>query len=541
MQAANQAALRMANDTYRQTIHKAAMFAANGVTTEKKAVDMAVHDFAKRGLNCIKYSNGARHNIKEYAEMAVRTAETRAMLMGEGKARQELGETLVQITKHGTACPLCVPFEGKVLIDDVYSGGTWENSKEAYEKVPQAKRAGVRYMSEAMKQGLYHPRCRHGLGTFYIELLEDEGKRETIEKIRVKKIWEGLPNEKRDIIVDAIRGGDIDFIQMAEKHMDNCHVTWDIDTDGGTRYINRSGHIVMTKPKDDTDLVFSFWHEYGHFLDDAEISGTGIQYVEHIKDRNGSFVQDFIFPGTSSVVENTDYKLSVIKDISKILDDCGLSNEYYVRLPRSEYDECCICRMVDDKIIDANSDYEDTKKLRKALSKKYEDLAGVTAANDYLYNMGYPRTPEYTDYFEYYRTPKRQILKTRPKYKGAQDDWNNAILKVIEEREAFEQTHDISAILAEQSRLQEKAQNRLWKMGWSADIVDGSVYGVFQSVVSLGGHTPDYYATHRGGIVEGVATIFMANITGDKDLLFALKKNCPELYKVITGVWKYGK
>lgn len=177
LQAANHAALRMANDAYRQTIHKAAMFAANGVTTEGKAVELAVADFAKRGLNCIKYSNGARHNIKEYSEMALRTAETRAMLMGEGKARQELGETLVLITKHGTACPLCVPFEGKVLIDDVYSGGTWENSKEAYEKVPQAKRAGVRFMSEAMKEGLYHPRCRHGLGTFYIELLDEEPKR----------------------------------------------------------------------------------------------------------------------------------------------------------------------------------------------------------------------------------------------------------------------------------------------------------------------------------------------------------------------------
>lgn len=173
LQNANHAALRMANDAYRQTIHKAAMFAGNGVMTEKQAVDMAISEFAARGLNCIKYANGARHNIKEYAQMALRTAETRAMLMGEGKARQELGETLVQITRHGTACPLCVPFENKVLIDDVYSGGTWENSKAAYEKVPKAKRAGVRFMSEAMKEGLYHPRCRHGLGTFYIELLED--------------------------------------------------------------------------------------------------------------------------------------------------------------------------------------------------------------------------------------------------------------------------------------------------------------------------------------------------------------------------------
>lgn len=168
--AANFAALRKANDAYRQTIHRAAMFAANGVTTEQKAIEMAVADFAKQGLTCIVYSNGAKHNIKEYAQMAVRTAEARAMLIGEGRARQELGETLIQITKHGTACELCVPFEGKVLIDDVYSAGTWENSKEKYEQVPNAQRASVRLMSEAMKEGLYHPRCRHGVGTWYAEL-----------------------------------------------------------------------------------------------------------------------------------------------------------------------------------------------------------------------------------------------------------------------------------------------------------------------------------------------------------------------------------
>lgn len=169
---ANHAALRAANDAYRQTIHKAAMFTANGVMTQDQAIQLAIDEFKKRGLNCIQYSNGARHNIKDYAEMAVKTAGTRSMLMGEGKARQELGETLVRISKHGTACDLCVPFESKVLIDDVYSGGTWENSKEKYEKVPASMRAHVQFMSQAMKEGLYHPRCRHGLGTFYVELLD---------------------------------------------------------------------------------------------------------------------------------------------------------------------------------------------------------------------------------------------------------------------------------------------------------------------------------------------------------------------------------
>ena len=89
--------------------------------------------------------------------MAVRTANQRAYMVGEGEFRKSIGETLVIISHHTTACKLCRPFERKVLIDDVYSGG---------------KPGDGDYMllSEAMKLGLFHPRCRHGLGTYYPEL-----------------------------------------------------------------------------------------------------------------------------------------------------------------------------------------------------------------------------------------------------------------------------------------------------------------------------------------------------------------------------------
>ncbi len=89
--------------------------------------------------------------------MAVRTANQRAYMVGEGEFRKSIGETLVIISHHATACKLCRPFERKVLIDDVYSGG---------------KPGDGDYMllSEAMKLGLFHPRCRHGLGTYYPEL-----------------------------------------------------------------------------------------------------------------------------------------------------------------------------------------------------------------------------------------------------------------------------------------------------------------------------------------------------------------------------------
>lgn len=163
LKTANRAALRMMNDTYRQTIHKAATFASNGVMTQKQAVDMATNDFLSRGLNVIEYSNGARVNIASYSQMAVRTASQRAMLMGQGEFRKEMGETLVIISKHGTACKLCQPHESKIYIDDVYSGGKSDGKHKL--------------LSTAMQEGLFHPNCRHGISTYYG--LDDEDEEET--------------------------------------------------------------------------------------------------------------------------------------------------------------------------------------------------------------------------------------------------------------------------------------------------------------------------------------------------------------------------
>lgn len=165
---ANYAALRMANDTYRDVIFKASLFAANGVKTPKQAIDMATRDFLSRGINCIEYKNGRRVNIASYAQMAVRTASQRAYLIGEGKRRQEIGVPFVKITAHNTSCALCRPFERKILIDDVYSGG-------------KPSDGNYMLMSTAMAQGLFHPNCRHGTSTHYPELDDFEYEPESTD------------------------------------------------------------------------------------------------------------------------------------------------------------------------------------------------------------------------------------------------------------------------------------------------------------------------------------------------------------------------
>lgn len=154
MQKAETAVLRMANDQYRKVIYNAQVYANTGAGTYEKAVDMATKDFLSAGLNCIEYSNGARHTLADYADMAIRTASKRAYLQGEGKMRQEWGLHLVIMNKRGCPCPKCLPFVGKIMIDDVWSGGSRKDGKYPL-------------MSSAVAAGLYHPRCKDSHTTYF--------------------------------------------------------------------------------------------------------------------------------------------------------------------------------------------------------------------------------------------------------------------------------------------------------------------------------------------------------------------------------------
>lgn len=205
LKTANTAVLRMANDQYRQVIHKSAFFVANGVFTEKQAANMATKKltelqktklaideankaFLSRGFNCIEYKDGRRVNIASYSQMAVRTASLRAQLMGEGDFRKSIGRVLVQSTSHGGACPMCQKWENKIFIDDVYSGGTKKDGK-------------YMLLSDAMKQGFLHPNCRHGLTTYYpeaddIENYSDEEYEDDVNWInnRINELTDGELN-----------------------------------------------------------------------------------------------------------------------------------------------------------------------------------------------------------------------------------------------------------------------------------------------------------------------------------------------------------
>lgn len=215
LKTANTALLRMSNDQYRKVIHKSAFFVANGVFTEKQAsrtatkeltelqktklaIDEANKDFLSSGLNCIEYKNGRRINIASYCQMAIRTANLRAQLMGEGDFRKSIGRVLVQATSHGGACPICKKWEKHIFIDDVYSGGTKKDGK-------------YMLLSDAMNQGFLHPNCRHGLTTYYPEV--DDIENYTDEDYEEDVNW--INNR-----INELTNGELNYIDRNIKRFD---------------------------------------------------------------------------------------------------------------------------------------------------------------------------------------------------------------------------------------------------------------------------------------------------------------------------------
>lgn len=154
---AETAVLRMSNDKYRKAIFNAQVAMNTGAVTYEKAVDIACKDMLNAGLNCVEYKNGARHTLSDYADMAVKTANKRAYLRGEGEKRTEWGVSLVVVNSRQGGCPDCAKYIGKVFIDDVYSNG---------------KKSDGNYplLSTAIKNGLFHPRCKDSTSTYYPEL-----------------------------------------------------------------------------------------------------------------------------------------------------------------------------------------------------------------------------------------------------------------------------------------------------------------------------------------------------------------------------------
>ncbi|MEW1672820.1 phage minor capsid protein [Streptomyces noursei] len=158
--------LRGVEDGYRQVVSEVSATPLLGIDTRRQATQRAMERFADRGLRTFVDKGGRAWSMTSYAEMAVRTSVGRAAVKAHGDRIRAAGVSLVIVSNAPHECPLCKPFEGKVLALDGPDGARTVAVEHAVEDGRTVRVHVVGSLDEARRRGFQHPNCRHSVAAY---------------------------------------------------------------------------------------------------------------------------------------------------------------------------------------------------------------------------------------------------------------------------------------------------------------------------------------------------------------------------------------
>ena len=179
---------RQVNDIYRELALENVRGTVVGYDTWKQTAKRYREQLAERGVTGFKDRSGKMWNMRTYTEMHARTVCMEAHLQGTANRLVEQGHDLIKVSTHRGACPLCTPFEGKILSIT-------------------GKTPGYPTLEEAKAAGLFHPNCRHAYG-LYIDLDKEieelEIGLEAAETTETELYNDSLLKESRDSVFEKM-------------------------------------------------------------------------------------------------------------------------------------------------------------------------------------------------------------------------------------------------------------------------------------------------------------------------------------------------
>jgi len=368
----------------------------------------------------------------------------------------------------------------------------------------------------------------------------DDRRDKMIEEIReklAKNCFNGsVPDGCKDAIIESLNRASDQMLEIVNKTADKVNIEWKEKDQyhPSSCYWEHTGsiqiltHDAVDEVREVDDLLHTFWHEYGHFVDDAAISGSGYGY----KSEYG----DYFFHGIKMEAEKDDqWGIAAAKDTQAFLERMGLADRYECRYASGNY-SAGLWHKDGDWIDSRHPSFETMTELEHTLEKWAKGFTGHIYANEYLEQQGYPVRPDRSEYYETYYTPKRKLFREREKFKGAGEEYQKTIREFYDQVDKFESTHDMRKLMDEWEEINKKVKHKEEMIRGATDTFDGGVNGSFSAFISLGGHTPDYYSVNKMGLTESVANVFCTLMLNDEDMTNAMLDLCPNTFNLIKGV-----
>ncbi|GHC44439.1 MULTISPECIES: phage minor capsid protein [Streptomyces rochei group] len=158
--------LRTIVDRFRAVVAEVTATPLLGTGTRRQATQDAMRKWADEGVTSFRDQSGRRWSLPAYAEMAVRTSVGRAATEAHMRTLSDAGVDLVIVSDAPRECPLCRPWERKVL---TISGPAGRRTVEVEHGIEDGRMVRVRVagsLDEARQKGLQHPNCRHSVSMY---------------------------------------------------------------------------------------------------------------------------------------------------------------------------------------------------------------------------------------------------------------------------------------------------------------------------------------------------------------------------------------
>lgn len=165
LQAASLAADRAAYQWATRTLTTITTRVALGATDRREEAARLVTEAARRGVTTLTDKAGRHWDMGAYAEMVTRTHAMRALTEGHRRTLVQNGIRLGIVQGHGYSCPLCAPWEGKILaLDGNTPPGPTPMPSMIDDTWVTVTVAGT--LTQAEAAGLHHPNCAHTISAY---------------------------------------------------------------------------------------------------------------------------------------------------------------------------------------------------------------------------------------------------------------------------------------------------------------------------------------------------------------------------------------
>lgn len=157
--------LRWTRDAYQEVVAlQSAAPVLAGIDTRRTGSIEAWNRLLDRGITGFVDARGRNWQLSTYVEMATRTATMGAAIEAHNDQLTAVGIKLVRVSDVAGECPLCRPWEGKILTLTGTGARTLEVPHATDDGTVRVEVAGS--LADARAAGLFHPQCRHSISAY---------------------------------------------------------------------------------------------------------------------------------------------------------------------------------------------------------------------------------------------------------------------------------------------------------------------------------------------------------------------------------------